>query len=49
MEKDTGTGRCGTTFLMKLFTLLNFDTGFSKENYTDSISSSCNSGMEKKL
>lgn len=44
----TGTGRCGTTFLIKLFTFLNFDTGFTKENYYSSISKNCNSGMEKK-
>jgi hypothetical protein len=29
----TGTGRCGTTFLIKLFTFLGFDTGFDKTNY----------------
>jgi len=27
----TGTGRAGTTFLVSLFTLLGFDTGFTKE------------------
>lgn len=44
----TGTGRCGTTFLIKLFTFLGFDTGFNETNYNNSISSNCNSGMEKK-
>lgn len=29
----TGIGRCGTTFLIKLFSFLNFDTGYNKENY----------------
>jgi hypothetical protein len=43
----TGTGRCGTTFLVKLFTFLNFDTGFTKDNYREFIFSNCNSGMEK--
>lgn len=39
MEKIliTGTGRCGTTFLIKLFTFLEFDTGYSKYNYTSFI------------
>jgi len=50
MEKIyiTGTGRCGTTFLIKLFSFLKFDTGFTKENYMNSINKICNSGMEKK-
>lgn len=50
MEKIyiTGTGRCGTTFLIKIFSFLNFDTGFSKDNYKKHIFSNCNSGMEKK-
>jgi hypothetical protein len=49
MEKIyiTGTGRCGTTFLIKLFTFLNFDTGYTKKNYVNDISTNCNSGMEK--
>lgn len=50
MEKIyiTGTGRSGTTFLIKLFSFLNFDTGFNKDNYTQYIFKNCNSGMEKK-
>ena len=28
----TGTGRCGTTYLMRLFTRLKLDTGFTSEN-----------------
>ena len=49
MEKIliTGTGRCGTTFLIKLFTFLGFNTGFTKKNYKQFIFSNCNSGMEK--
>jgi len=44
MEKIfiTGTGRCGTTFLIKLFTFLNFNTGFNKSNYQRFIFSHCN-------
>ncbi len=51
MEKIliTGTGRCGTTFLIKLFTFLDFSTGFSKENYKKYIFENCNSGMEKSI
>jgi hypothetical protein len=50
MEKIliTGTGRCGTTFLIKLFTFLNFDTGFTRDNYKRYIFPNCNSGMERK-
>ena len=49
MEKIliTGTGRCGTTFLIKLFSFLDFNTGFNRDNYHLSISSNCNSGMER--
>jgi hypothetical protein len=49
MEKIliTGTGRCGTTFLIKLFSFLNFDTGYNKDNYKSFISHNCNSGMER--
>ena len=49
MEKIliTGTGRCGTTFLIKLFSFLDFDTGYNRDNYNCSISSNCNSGMER--
>jgi len=49
MEKIliTGTGRCGTTFLIKLFSFLEFDTGFNKDNYFNFIHKNCNSGMER--
>jgi len=48
MEKIfiTGTGRCGTTFLIKLFTFLEFNTGFTRDNYKYSIVDKCNAGME---
>lgn len=51
MEKVliTGTGRSGTTFLIKLFSFLGFDTGYDKNNYKNFISTNCNSGMEKQL
>lgn len=44
----TGTGRCGTTFLIKLLTLLGLDTGYpaSFQRYVDSR---CNSGMERSI
>jgi len=49
MEKIliTGTGRCGTTFLIKLFSFLDFNTGYNRNNYKLSISTNCNSGMER--
>nr|QFG74208.1 MAG: hypothetical protein [Megaviridae environmental sample] len=49
MEKIliTGTGRCGTTFLIKLFSFLGFNTGYNRDNYNLSISPNCNSGMER--
>ena len=49
MEKIliTGTGRCGTTFLIKLFSFLGFSTGFNRDNYKQCISKNCNSGMER--
>lgn len=50
MEKIliTGTGRAGTTFLIKLFTWLEYNTGWNKDNYKKNIQTSCNSGMERK-
>ena len=49
MEKIliTGTGRCGTTFLIKLFSFLGLNTGYNRDNYTKYIHSNCNSGMER--
>ena len=51
MEKIliTGTGRCGTTFLIKLFSFLNYSTEFNKTNYETGISKNCNSGMESDI
>jgi len=43
----TGTGRCGTTFLIKLFSFLNYDTGYNKNNFQNHIFKNCDSGMEK--
>jgi hypothetical protein len=43
----TGTGRSGTTFLIKLFSFLGFNTGFDRENYKNFIFENCNSGMER--
>ena len=40
----TGTGRAGTTFLVQLYTLLGFDTGF--KNIKDGVHNNCNAGME---
>jgi len=42
----TGTGRCGTTFLIILMTYLKLDTGFSINNYVNNLFKNCNSGME---
>jgi len=49
MEKIliTGTGRCGTTFLIKLFSFLEFNTGYNRSNYINFIFPNCNSGMER--
>jgi hypothetical protein len=49
MEKIliTGTGCCGTTFLIKLFSFLDFHTGYDRNNYEKFISNNCNSGMER--
>lgn len=45
----SGTGRCGTTFLMLIFTFLGLDTGFNSENYLHNIDETANSGLEKDL
>lgn len=42
----TGTGRCGTTFLIKIFSFLRLDTGYTKENFKNNIFTNCKSGME---
>jgi hypothetical protein len=43
----TGTGRCGTTFLMILFTFLDLDTGYNRNNYFTELDILSTSGMEK--
>lgn len=49
MEKVliTGTGRCGITFLIKLFSFLCFDTGYNRNNFNSYVFKNCNSGMER--
>lgn len=45
----TGTGRAGTTFLVRLLTLLDLDTGYLKQDIVFNkkyISKNCNSGLE---
>ena len=42
----SGTGRAGTTFLIKIFSFLGFDTGFNELNYNNYIFKNCNAGME---
>jgi hypothetical protein len=43
----TGTGRCGTTFLMALFTLLGMDTGFTRETLKENIHDKVKGGLEE--
>ena len=43
----TGTGRCGTTFLVALFTFLGMDTGFTRETLQKNIFDHCKAGLEK--
>lgn len=45
----SGTGRCGTTFIMLIFTFLGLDTGFTEKNYYSNIDTDANSGLEKDL
>ena len=42
----SGTGRCGTTFLMMLFTFLGLDTGYTRDNYFCYLDIESCSGME---
>ena len=44
----TGTGRCGTTFLVALLTLLGMDTGFTRETLKENIHDNCKGGLEKR-
>ena len=43
----TGTGRCGTTFLVALFTLIGMETGFSRETLKENIHDKTKGGLEK--
>jgi len=43
----TGTGRCGTTFIMLILTHLGLDVGFDVDNIDNHIVQPCNSGLEK--
>lgn len=43
----SGTGRCGTTFLMLIFTFLGMETGFDETNYQSCIDNDANAGLEK--
>jgi len=46
----TSTGRSGTTFLMIMYTLLGFNTGFDPDKINDEIRKwVCNAGMERLL
>lgn len=42
----TGVGRSGTTFLVRLFTLLRMDTGYTPESMETHIYKNCNAGLE---
>ena len=42
----SGTGRCGTTFLIKLLSYLGLDTGFNPKRFTPHIDPIANAGME---
>lgn len=45
----TGTGRAGTTFLVRLLTELGLDTGFTRENWREHVHAHCAAGLEKDL
>lgn len=42
----TGTGRAGTTFLVRLLTELGLDTGFSRDSWQRHVHAHCSAGME---
>ncbi|PTY03739.1 hypothetical protein DB347_21135 [Opitutaceae bacterium EW11] len=42
----TGTGRAGTTFLVRLLTELGLDTGFDRKNWRASYDEHCHAGLE---
>lgn len=45
----SGTGRCGTTFIMLIFTFLGLDTGFTENNFSNHIDYDANAGLEKDI
>jgi hypothetical protein len=45
----TGTGRAGTTFLVRLLTELGFDTGYTREDWRDHYHEHCHAGLERSL
>lgn len=45
----SGTGRAGTTFLVRLLTELGFDTGFSAQTWHNSYDEHCHAGLEHSL
>lgn len=45
----SGTGRCGSTFLIKIFSFAGTNTGFDLNNYNNFINKNCNAGMEKPI
>jgi hypothetical protein len=45
----TGTGRAGTTFLVRLLTELGLDTGFTRNNWREHVHAHCSAGLEKDL
>jgi hypothetical protein len=45
----TGTGRAGTTFLVRLLTELGLDTGFTRRNWSRDYFTHCDAGLEHDL
>jgi hypothetical protein len=45
----TGTGRAGTTFLVRLFTELGLDTGYTRQNWPRDYFAHCDAGLEHDL
>ena len=43
----SGTGRCGTTFLVIILSYLGLNTGYTKETFTNHIYENCNSGLDR--
>ena len=45
----TGTGRAGTTFLVRLLTELGLDTGYTRRNWSRDYFTHCDAGLEHDL